>query len=98
MMSSSMMQLRLVALSASIIVLLSTTKTYHADAFQIIPRRQQPHTSSSKIDMSSFQEARVAELLRFRITSEGKQREEESAAAAAAEEARTLLAPQKPSC
>jgi len=40
--------------------------------------------------MSSFQEARLAEQLRFRI-SQGKQREE-LAAAAAAEEARTLLA------
>lgn len=91
-MLSSMFQSRLVALSAAIIVLLSTTKIYHVDAFQIIPRRQQLHTSSSKIDMSSFQEARLAEQLRFRI-SQGKQREkEELAAAAAAEEARTLLA------
>ena len=47
-------------------------------------------TSSSKIDMSSFQEARLAEQLRFRINQD-KQREE-VAAAAAAEEARTLLA------
>lgn len=91
MMISSMMQSRPVALSAAIILLLSTTKIYHADAFQIIPRRQQLHTSSSKIDMSSFQEARLAEQLRFRI-SQGKQREEELAAAAAAEEARTRLA------
>lgn len=90
MMMSSMMQSRLAALSATIIVLLSTTKIYHVDAFQIIPRRQPLHTSSSKIDMSSFQEARLAEQLRFRI-SQGKQ-QEELAAAAAAEEARTLLA------
>jgi len=79
----------LAALAAAIIVILSTITTQiYVDAFQILSRRQ-PHTSSSKID-SSFQEARLAEQLRFRI-SQGKQREE-LAAAAAAEEARTLLA------
>lgn len=85
---SSIMQSRLAALAAAIIVLLSTIASIDVDAFQIIaPRR---HTSPSKIDMSSFQEARLAEQLRFRIN-QGKQREE-LAAAAAAEEARTLLA------
>mmetsp|Transcript_38052 Transcript_38052/g.77722 ORF Transcript_38052/g.77722 Transcript_38052/m.77722 type:complete len:318 (+) Transcript_38052:131-1084(+) len=89
-MYSSPSQSRLAALAAAIIVILSTITTQiNVDAFQIISRRQ-PHTSSSKIDMSSFQEARLAEQLRFRI-SQGKQREE-LAAAAAAEEARTLLA------
>ena len=81
------MQSRLSALAAAaIIVLLATINI--VDAFQIIKRHQV--TSSTKIDMSSFQEARLAEQLRFRI-SQGKQREE-LAAAAAAEEARTLLA------
>ena len=90
MLYSSVMQSWLSALAAAIIVLLSTISAkIYVDAFQFqtIPRVQ---TSSSKIDMSSFQEARLAEQLRFRI-SQGKQREE-LAAAAAAEEARALLA------
>ena len=83
-----MSQSPLVALAATIIVLSSV------DAFQIIPhhRRTSPNTSSSKIDMSSFQEARLAEQLRFRIDQQGKQQQELAESAAAAEEARTLLA------
>ncbi|KAL7428901.1 hypothetical protein ACHAXM_001477 [Skeletonema potamos] len=86
---SSIMQSRLAALAAAIIVLLSTIASTQidVDAFQITTRR---HTSSSKINMSSFQEARLAEQLRFRINQSKQQ--EELAAAAAAEEARTLLA------
>ncbi|KAL7457884.1 hypothetical protein ACHAWC_010448 [Mediolabrus comicus] len=51
-----------------------------------------PRRHATEIGMASFQEARLAEQLRFRI-SEGKRQEElVAAAASAAEEARNLLA------
>lgn len=78
----------LLALAA--IIILATQMKIKCDAFQISSSSRRQTSSSSKINMSSFQEARLAEQLRFRID-QGKQREE-LAAAAAAEEARALLA------
>lgn len=85
--------LRLAALSAILLVLL-LSKTHQIDAFEIMKRTTTPHPRrhATKISMASFQEARLAEQLRFRI-SEGKRQEElVAAAASAAEEARNLLA------
>jgi hypothetical protein len=85
-------KLRLAALSA-ILVLLLSSKTHQIDAFEIIKRTTTPpRRHATGIGMASFQEARLAEQLRFRI-SEGKRQEElVAAAASAAEEARNLLA------
>lgn len=84
--------MRLVALSAILVLLLS--ETHQIDAFEIMKRTTTPHRRhATEIGMASFQEARLAEQLRFRISSEGKRQEESAAAAAsAAEEARNLLA------
>lgn len=84
--------LRLVALSAILVLLLSST-THQIDAFEIMKRTTTPpRRHATEIGMASFQEARLAEQLRFRI-SEGKRQEElVAAAASAAEEARNLLA------
>ena len=84
--------MRLAALSA--IIVLSLSETHQIDAFEIMKRTTTPHRRhASEIGMASFQEARLAEQLRFRISSEGKRQEESAAAAAsAAEEARNLLA------
>ena len=85
--------LRLAALSAILVVLISST-THQIDAFEIMKRTTTPpRRHATAIGMASFQEARLAEQLRFRISSEGKRQEESAAAAAsAAEEARNLLA------
>ena len=84
--------LRLAALSAILVILLSS-KTHQIDAFEIMKRTTTPpRRYATEIGMASFQEARLAEQLRFRI-SEGKRQEElVAAAASAAEEARNLLA------
>jgi hypothetical protein len=85
--------IRLAALSAILVLLLS--ETHQIDAFEIMKRTTTPHRKhATEIGMASFQEARLAEQLRFRISSEGKRQEESAAAAAAsaAEEARNLLA------